>query len=464
MKAAYSTRAKRLVQLVAGLGSSIAPFLVASMVVAAPTIGVEFEAEVSLLGWLTAAFFLVAAALLVPMGRIADIRGSRRVFTAGMIVYLVSAVVCIFSPDIFTLIAGRALTGAGAAMVFGTSIALLSLVFPPDERGKAIGLNVTAMFGGFTIGLLAGGFVTFYITWRALFVVAGVLAAVVLLLVLSQVKGECELARTKDYDPPGMVLYSSGLLFAFYGLSEFSTSLGPYALVAGSMVLGAFYVWERRYPNPLIARRVARSREFLLAAGTNILFQAGAFAIPFLLSLHFQFVAELDARVAGFLLIIPQSLMTLTSPVSGRLTVRHSNYLVTGAGSVLNALGVGLLLTLSEGTSIIVLVLALALVGIGTGLFMPAVVNWALGGVAREDYGVASAFTETARLTGMTFSNVVIIVVFGLLLGAAPVSASQIPEFIEAARASALLYVIFSATSAAISFLMLRGRGIRALV
>ena len=156
----YSAASKRLVQVIAALGSAIAPFMVASLIVATPAIGKEFSADVAMLGWVTASFFLVAGALLVPFGRIADIRGSKRVFAAGMGVYLVAALVCMFAPGIQVLIAGRVLTGIAAAMVFGTSIALLSLVFPEEERGAALGINIAAMFAGFGAGLLAGGALT----------------------------------------------------------------------------------------------------------------------------------------------------------------------------------------------------------------------------------------------------------------------------------------------------------------
>jgi len=458
-EAGYSTRSRRLVQVVAGLGSAVAPFQVASVIVAAPTIGLDFGTDVALLGWLTAAFFLASAAFLVPFGRIADVKGAKRVFALGMAVYIASAAVCALAPDIYVLIAGRALTGLGAAMVFGTSIALLSLVFPTPERGKAIGVNVTAMFGGFTAGLLAGGLLTFYLSWRYLFLVALVIALVTLVLLRLRVKGECELARVREYDPRGMVLYSIGLLLAFFGLSEIDSLLGLVMLVAGGAVLGAFRVWEGRQAHPLVNRAVARERNFRLAVLTNVSFQAGAFAIPFLLSLYFQLVGGLDARTAGLVLVLPQALMTGFGTVSGRMTVRYSNYAVAGLGCIINAAGVGLLLTIETSVSLLIPIISLSLVGIGTGIFMPAVVNWALSKVAREDYGVASALTETSRLAGMTFSNVVLIVVFGLFLGGTAVGAESASAFLEAVRGSSFLYLILSLASTAVCWAMvLKGR------
>ena len=174
----YSRTSKRMVQIATAFGSSLAPFMVGAIFVAAPTIGDDYSADVALLGWLTAAFFLVAAACLVPFGRVADVKGAKRVFTAGLGIYVASALLAALSPDIYVLILARALTGVGAAMIFGTSIALLGLVFAPEERGKAIGINVTAMFIGFTLGLLAGGFLSYYISWRGIFLIVAIVAAV----------------------------------------------------------------------------------------------------------------------------------------------------------------------------------------------------------------------------------------------------------------------------------------------
>jgi len=163
--------------------------MVASLIVATPAIGREFSADVALLGWFTASFFLVAGSLLVPFGRIADIRGSKKVFTAGMGVNLVAALVCMFAPSMQVLIAGRVLTGIGAAMVFGTSIALLSLVFPEEERGAALGINIAAMFTGFGAGLLAGGAITYYISWRGIFAIVAVLLGILSLLLFRKATG-----------------------------------------------------------------------------------------------------------------------------------------------------------------------------------------------------------------------------------------------------------------------------------
>jgi MFS family permease len=381
------------------------------------------------------------------MGRLADVRGSKKVFTAGMVVYLASTAICALAPNIEVLIIGRGLTGVGAAMVFGTSISLLSLVFPERERGRVIGINVTFMAIGFITGLLAGGFLTFYVGWRSLFVIGLVVAAVNLVLLRSWVKGECELSRARGLDRGGMVMFAVGLLLSFYGLSNITAPVGPPALLAGGAVLSALVLWERGRPYPIIGRSVSRNRPFVLAVSTNIIFQAGAFAMAFLLSLHLQFVSGLDPRAAGLLLLGSQVPTLVFSAVSGRLISKVGNRRVIILSVTINSLGIAMMLTVAQGTSLLVILATLALVGSGTGLFMPTVVNWALSTIAREDFGVASAVSETARLTGMTLSNVIMIVLIATYLGTSSVGPDNIDDFLALVRTCALVFLTLTIAS-----------------
>lgn len=325
-------------------------------------------------------------------------------------------------------------------MVFGTSIALLSLVFPEKERGKAIGLNVTFMFAGFTAGLLAGGFVTFYLSWRILFAVATVLAVVNIYLIFSKVRGECELSREKSYDLIGMALFAASLLLVFYGLSEITADIGRYCLLAGGILTFGLIVWERHYPRPIITKEVSRNRIFLLAIVTNIVFQAGSFAIPFLLSLYSQLNLGLDPRAASFVLLIPQVLMTVMSSMSGRLMTRLRDRTVTGLGAAINAGGLLVLLVMPGEVSVAGMMISLVFIGVGTGLFMPALIDWAMGSIVRKEYGVASAVTETARLLGMTISNVILILIISAV-AAGSMEQGAIGDLPDIVRLSALVFL-----------------------
>ena len=244
-----------------------------------------------------------------------------------------------------------------------------------------------------------------------------------------------------------MGLLSVGMLLFFFGLSEVTRPTGWYALAAGAVAAAVLAMRQRRRSRPILGKGVTGNRSFILAVATNIIFQAGAFAVPLLLSLHYQLISGLDARTAAIALLLPQVLMSATSTVGGRLTTRTGDRTITIVGAVINAAGLAILLTLSSGTPIALTLLSLAMVGVGTGLFMPALMNWAMGSIAREDYGVASAVTETAWLTGMTLSNVIVILVFTLLLGGSSVGPGDEDLFLQSVRACAFAYLALSLLS-----------------
>jgi MFS family permease len=447
----YSASGKRLVQLVAGLGSSLAPFMVASIIVATPAIGADFPAGVPLLNWVTAVFFIAAAALLIPFGRVADIRGSKKVFTGGMAVYLLAAAVSGLAPGIFFLIAGRAIAGVGAAMVFGTSLALLSLVFPEEERGRAIGINIAAMFAGFALGLLAGGVIASWASWRYLFLVVAIIAAVNIAIILSRVRGECELARETGYDPLGMALLIPGVLLFMYGLANIGKIGGIAAFLIGMAGLTTFYFWECRCKNPLIPRALLGSKNLRRAAGANIIFNGSAFGVIFLLSLYLQLVTGLNAGEAGLFLLLSQGLLIVLGPYTGRLSDRYPPFRMAALGALVNAVAMLLLVGLSPDSSLALVIGSLALNGIGLALFMPSVVKWALQSVRREEFGLLTGLTEASRLAGISISNAVIIILFSLFTGSATSGAASAMEFISAARASVGVYAVMAVAAMVIA-------------
>ncbi len=168
---------RRRVLVTVALGASLAPFMVSGLVVALPAVGREFGLSASELAWVGMVFFLAAGAFLLPFGRLGDILGVRRLFTAGIGIFAVTAALSALAPSAPVLIAARIATGVGAAMVFGTSLAFVSLVSPEGERGRAIGTVVAMLVVGFAVGTLAGGVLTDLVSWRALFVPVVVIAA-----------------------------------------------------------------------------------------------------------------------------------------------------------------------------------------------------------------------------------------------------------------------------------------------
>jgi MFS family permease len=452
-----SDASKRNVLLASAFGSSLAPFMVSSLIVALPTIGHEFSGNPELLGWLTSIFFIASAIFLVPFGRVADKYGVKKLFTLGMAVYFLSALLCAFAPGITFLIAARFITGIGAGMIFGTSIALLSLVFPESERGRAIGINVTAMSVGFLLGFFFGGFLTFYAGWRSIFLVTLPVELFVIVLIMTRIRGECELSLRRKPDIPGMLLYCLTIAFIMVGFSTLPGTTGIVLIAGGIVSLLLFVYREIKTTVPIIDVRIFwKNRTFSATNLTVLLFNTSNFAVIFLISLYLQDVRGLDARVAGIILLTPVIFMALLSAFAGRLSDRKPPRIVIGSGILLGSAGLLLYTRIDATTPMPLIVIALALVGTGIALSQSPLIRTTMSSVSKDVFGLASGLIETMRLVGMTFSIAISIIVFGFTLGIARINTSSGPEFTQSLRTIFTILFVVSLCSFLIALTLTR--------
>ena len=181
---------ERSAMFVATLTSFMGPFLISSVNVALPAIQAELQLNAVQLSWIATAYLLAVAVCLVPAGKIADIHGRKKVFAAGLGIYTVGATLAIFAHSALTLIGARVVQGLGAALFVTTGMAIITSIFPPQKRGRVIGLYVAAVYVGLSVGPFAGGLLTQHFGWRAIFLVTLPMGVGSLLLTLAVLKGE----------------------------------------------------------------------------------------------------------------------------------------------------------------------------------------------------------------------------------------------------------------------------------
>ncbi len=458
--AGHSEKTKRSVLLTSALGSSLAPFMVSALIVALPTIGKEFSTDAVLLGWITSAFFLGAAVFLVPIGGLADIHGVKRVFSMGIAIYGVSALLCLLSPSAMFLIAARFLTGIGAAMIFGTSIALLSLVFPPEERGKAIGFNVMAMTLGFLLGFLAGGFLIFYIGWRAIFLFVIPVTLIVTALIRFRIPGECALARARKPDRGGSILFGIMIFFFIIGCTLLPRVPGIVAIFLGVVFITLFIRWERNCNSPLLDLHLfSRNMVFLRANVVVLMAWAGSFAVSVLGSLYLQDVMGFDSRITGLILLSQVIATIVFVPYGGRLSDRISPGLVASGGLIVLIAGLIPLVFLSRITPISVVIAAYFLYGLGIAFFQPSLAHMVINAVGQDNYGLAGSMAESMRLVGITLSLAITTVIFSLVLGGAAIVPAHISAFLSANRTTMLFFTAISVSGLIICFTLRHAGG-----
>ena len=163
-------RASKLAALtIASLSSFITPFMISSINIALPVIGKEFKTDAVILSWVATSYLLAAAVSLVPVGKLADIYGRKKIYVLGMALFTLTSLLSAAATSAPLLIVFRIFQGAGSAMVFATGIAILSSVYPVEERGKVLGIAVAAVYIGLSCGPFFGGFLTQHLSWRSLF-------------------------------------------------------------------------------------------------------------------------------------------------------------------------------------------------------------------------------------------------------------------------------------------------------
>jgi EmrB/QacA subfamily drug resistance transporter len=437
---------KKVTLLIVTLGAFLTPYMSSAVNVALPVIGTEFKMSAVSLSWIATAYLLSAAIFLLPFGRLADIRGRKKVYTYGVVIYTISALLLAHSSSELELICYRLVEGFGAAMLFGSGIAMLTSVFPPGERGRVLGINVAAVYFGLSMGPLLGGFLTEHFGWRSVFLVNVPLGTLILILVCWRLKGEWAEAEGERFDLPGTVLYSLALAFLVYGLSLFPAAQGFAVVLTGGGFLAAFALWEMRVSSPLMDIRLLRNnRVFAFSNAAAFLSYSSTYAVVFFLSLYLQYVKGFSPESAGLILVAQPAVQAVFSPTAGRLSDRIDPRLVASAGMTITVAGLILLLFLGVASSLFPIMASLVLLGLGFAFFASPNTNAIMSSVPRKFYGVASGSVGTMRLTGQMFSQAIALMVSALYLGSAQIVPENYPQFLMAMRAAfAVLAVLCS--------------------
>ena len=435
--------AKRTVLVAATMGSFLAPFMTTSVNVALPAIGTEFDAGAHLLSWIAMTFLLASAVFLVPLGRLADLKGRRRVFTSGLLLFALASAACGLTPSVWLLLVFRILQGVGGAMMFGTGVAMVSSAYPVSERGGAIGVTVGAAYIGMSFGPAAGGLVTFYAGWRALFFLNAVLSAAVFFLVRGKIKTEWAEAKGEPFDFPGALSYGLALLLFMYGLSLLPGGTG-FLLSASGLLLGlGFVLWELKTPYPVFAVSLFKgNRTFLFSNAAAFINYSATFGVGFLLSLYLQYVKDLPSREAGAVLMAQPVMQALFSPLAGRLSDRLGARLLATSGMACTAGGLFLLVFVDAATGLPYIAFSLAFLGFGFALFSSPNTTAIMSSVEKRSYGLASASVGTMRLTGQMFSLGLVQLLFSLLMGSGKIGPDLVPGFLAALKAAFGIFTV----------------------
>jgi EmrB/QacA subfamily drug resistance transporter len=418
------------------------PFMMSAVGVALPAIGREFGASAKQLGLVETVYVLSASIFLLTMGRLGDIHGRRRIFQWGIVVFTLFGGLISQAWSIEALIVLRFLQGMGGAMVMATAIAIVVSVFPPQERGKALGIAIACVYAGISCGPFFGGMLVTTLGWRWLFYLCVPLGTLVFVMTRLKLRGEWADAAGEPFDVRGSLLYAGAILLLIVGAAQLNR--GPWAwatALAGVIGLGLFLLLEARTPFPILNIGLLRdNRVFAFSSLAALLNYAATFGVTFFLSLYLQYVKGMSAREAGTILIIQPIVQALLSPLCGRLADRVPAARVATAGMALCAIGLGLAANLSAATPLALVIGVLAFLGLGFALFSSPNTSVIMGSVPPRHLGLASGFTGTMRTLGMMTSMTIITVIISVIMGDHPVTANTQPAFLQSMHTALLVF------------------------
>ena len=435
---------KKSVLWIANLSAFLTPFMASAVNVALPEIQRDFGVDAIVLTWVHTSYLLSTSMFLVPVGKLADMLGRRKIFVYGIATFTLASCLSSISLNVWMLLASRVFQGLGSAMIFGTSMAMLAIAFPPGERGKAIGLNVTVVYIGQSVAPFIGGLLTEYFSWRGVFVATIPIGILTTCISISRLKWVWRRPAFEGFDIMGSLLYAVSILIFMVGLSAVTSGHGIVAIVIGAALFVVFIRWELRVPSPVLNVSLFKTnRAFSLSSAAALINYSATFAVTFLLSLYLQYMRNLSPAQAGLVLMALPVTMALLSPLAGRLSDKIEPRKVASVGMALTAVGLFLMAFLSEHSSITSVVLNLMLVGFGFALFSSPNMNAIMTSVSPSYYGLASGTVGTMRLLGQMFSMGIASLMFALYIGPQHITSELHPVFLKCLTAT---FCVFGCT------------------
>ena len=414
---------KWIVLSVTTIGALMAAIDSTIVILGLPDMMVKLHADLIEMIWVIMGYILVSTVFLLTFGRVADMFGRVRMYNLGFVIFTIGSALCGFSANATELIIFRLVQGSGAAMMVVNSVALITEVFPPNERGKALGINaITFSFGG-VAGPVLGGLILTLADWRWIFFInvpVGIIGAV---WGYSALREMSKRKQGEHFDGIGALSFSIGLTALLIALTlgiEFSFTSTPILVLFSVFLIGItfFLWWERRASNPVLDLSLFNNRVYNFSVLSAMLQSLALFAVNFLIVFYLQGVLGYDPLKAA-LLLIPLPVMTsIVAPWGGNVADRIGARIPATIGLLIQGAALIWFTRITPAMPYWQIAIGLGLMGFGGGLFYPPNTSAAMNSAPKDRLGIASGTLATLRQAGMVTS-------FALSLA---VAASSLPR------------------------------------
>lgn len=447
---------KNLILLICAVLSFFAVFAVNSVMVVIPTIASEFHMSNIVQNWAIIIFLLVVAVLSVPAGQISGKYGLRKVTIISVILFIVISVANVLVTTSEQFLICRLVLGIALAFFNVTSMAMVVSTFPPQERGKALGITITGVYIALSLAPVLGGILNYQLGWRSVVLFGVPFLLVILALLLTKVNEEWVTFEGIPLDLKGSVIYGIGMVLFIYGFTILNEPLGVILTVLGVIFLVIFAFIELRQTHPVFDIRFFRNRRFLSANFASLCAYLATFAVTTILNYHLQYIKGFDSQTAGIILLAAPLCQVVLAPIAGRLSDNYVPQILAAIGMGLGTVSLVLFSFLNETTSLEFLIVSMIIYGIGFGLFSPPNTNVIMSSVPPKDTSVASASVATMRTVGQAMSLGILTLVFAFVMGDVPIIEQYYPLLIQSCQITCLICVALCIASVFASLVGIR--------
>ncbi len=415
----YTDAEKKRLMIACCAAAFITPLLSTMMNLSLDALGKEFSVGSHSLGYVNTAFLLASVVFMVPLSRMADITGKRRMFIAGIATIAVSCLLAPFSTEFWMIVLFRGLIGVGAAAVTSTSVSLITDVFDRQRRGWAIGINTTCVYVGLALGPFVGGILNDLLGWRSLFFVI-IPFAIVAVVLMQSFKHEIAPFAGKRLSLKSSVVYGLAILLSMGGVINLPETWAVVTLVVGLVLLAVFIRLQVVSEDRILDVRLFRNRMFSGSCIAAFLNYASSYSVSFFLALYLQSLQGMSATEAGTLMLIQPAVQAVLTPFFGKRSdfVADKRILPT-AGMLVIAVGVASIAFYDISTPMWVIMLTMVIIGFGFALFSAPNTSVIMSSVPAKDTGEASAMISVMRQTGMMVSMGIAMTIISVVMGSA---------------------------------------------
>lgn len=454
---------KNIILLICTVLSFFTVFAVNAVMVVIPSIASEFHMSNIVQNWITIIFLLVVAVMSVPAGQISGKYGLKKVTILSIILFIIISIVNVLITSAEAFLVCRFILGISLSFINVTSMAMIVSAFKPEERGKALGINITGVYVGLSLSPVLGGILNYHLGWRSVVLFGVPFLFVILALLLTKIDEEWITFADIPLDIKGSFSYGIGMVLFMYGFTILNTLLGVLLTILGIIILIIFGLIELRQPHPVFDIRFFKNRKFLSSNFASLCAYLATFAVTTILNYHLQYIKGFDSQSAGMVLLVAPLCQVVLAPIAGRLSDKYVPQILAAIGMALGTISLFLFSFLSAETPIEFLIMSMIIYGVGFGLFSPPNTNVIMSSVPPKDTSVASAAVSTMRTVGQAMSMGILTLIFAFVMGDVPIVEQYYPLLISSCQITCLICVVLCIASVFASFVGIKSDDVGSL-